>query len=158
MHRLDTLVAGDLGLTLAPATTLQKYIKEYPKLVDGLVFAYEQDGYVCYDRVPMWRVVNGMRVKRPRFKSHPAIEERLRKRLYKRWYIEGSGFISPVAITKVDDLKDQFYFLTDDTPHHHSEIIFTEETQFLRKKPLLFHRTEEKVWCAKGTTHEKRVA
>lgn len=146
MQRLDALVADDLGLTPAPITMILKHATRFPDEVDGFVFAYEHNGLIHYDQVPVWHSVNGMRVRIPRFKSHPSIEERLRKRQYKRWYVVGNGRLFTVQIAKVDDLKDQFYFLTDNNPCYRSTTILTEECLFLRKKPLLFHRPEREGW------------
>ncbi|MCY1442656.1 hypothetical protein D9M71_590330 [compost metagenome] len=106
----------------------------------------EHKGLIYYDVVDVWRSVNGMRVRNPRFRSHPVIEERLRLRQYKRWYVIGNGMLFPVQTAKVEDLKDQFYFLTDSDPTYRSKTILTEECMFLRKKPLLFHRPPGPGW------------
>jgi hypothetical protein len=146
MQRLDTLVAADLGLSPAPITMILKHATRFPDAVDGFVFVLEQNGLIHYDVVEVWRSVNGMRVRVPRFRSHPVIEERLRQRLYKRWYVMGNGRLFPVQTAKVDDLKDQFYFLTDSDPTYRTTTILTEECQFIRKKPLLFHRLPRPSW------------
>lgn len=140
MERLDTLVAGDLGLAQAPITMILKHATRFPDAVDGFVFALEHNGLIYYDIAEVWRSVNGMRVRVPRFRSHPVIEERLRLRQYKRWYVMGNGRLFPVQTAKVEDLKDQFYFLTDSDPTYRTTAILTEECMFLRKKSLMFHR------------------
>jgi hypothetical protein len=158
MQRLDTLVAADLGLVPAPITMILKHATRFPDAVDGFVFVLEQNGLIYYDVVEVWRSVNGMRVRVPRFRSHPVIEERLRQRQYKRWYVMGNGRLFPVQTAKVDDLKEQFYFLTDSDPTYRTTTILTEECQFLRKKPLLFHRPPKPGWGNPILTKEKQYA
>ena len=145
-QRLDTLVATDLGLAHAPITMILKHATRFPDAVDGFVFAFEQNGLIHYDVVDAWRSVNGMRVRVPRFRSHPVIEDRLKQRQYKRWYVMGNGRLFSVQIAKVDDLKDQFYFLTDSDPTYRTTTILTEDCMFLRKKPLMFHRQPLPGW------------
>lgn len=146
MQRLDTLVAADLGLELAPITMILQHATRFPDTVDGFIFAYELGKCICYDSVPTWRSVNGMRVRTPKFKSHPLIEDRLNRRLYKRWYVVGNGRLFSVQTAKVTDLKEQFNFLIDNDPRYRSVTILTEDCMFLRKKPLLFHRPPVPTW------------
>jgi hypothetical protein len=139
IRRFDETIATDLGLTLSPITMVLKHAVRFPRFLEGWVFAYEHQGLTHYDVVNEWHSVNGMRVKIPRFQSHPVIEERLVKRQYRRWYVWGDGTLFPVQISKVDDLKDNFYFLTDNDPRYQTTTIMTEEAMWLRKKPLAFH-------------------
>lgn len=145
-RRFDALVADDLGLTLAPIAMILKHATRFPDEITGFVFAYEQGGLIHYDSVPTWHSVNGMRVRIPKFKTHPVIEERLRQRVYRRWYVMGNGQLFAVQIAKVDELLNQFYFVIDPTPNYRSRTILTEECMFLRKKPLLFHRPTVPTW------------
>jgi len=163
MQRQDTLVAADLRLDHSPITMILKHATRFPDKVDGFVFAFEQSGLIHYDIVDVWRSVNGMRVRIPRFRSHPVIEERLRKRQYNRWYVIGNGYLFPVQTAKVDDLKDQFYFLTDSDPTYRTTTILTEECKFLRKKPLLQCRVvrpswgNELIWSNRGNSNQQSV-
>lgn len=154
MQRLDTLVADDLGLALAPITMILQHATRFPDAINGFIFAFEHNGNIYYDSAPTWHSVNGMRVRTPKFKSHPVIEERLKKRQYKRWYVVGNGRLFSVQTAKVEKLYEQFNFLMDDDPRYRATQIFTEECMFLRKKPLMFHRPPAPTWC--GTIAEDR--
>lgn len=141
IRKLDALVAEDLGLSLGHITMVLKHAVQFVKMVEGFVFVYELDGLTHYDTVPVWRMVNGMRVRVPRFQSHPIVEERLAKRQYRRWYVWGDGFLYPVQTSKVEDLKENFYFITDDDPRYRTTTILLEECQWIRRKALMFHHT-----------------
>lgn len=137
---LDKAIADDLGLTLSPNTTVLKRVVECPDKIDGFVFAYQQADTIHYDCVNILRIVNGRRVKLPKFMSMPLIEQRLVKRIYKRWYVWGNGYLFPVQTAKVEDLKQNFLFIIGDNPHYQTSTIYTYESPQLRKKSLLFHR------------------
>ncbi|AEH03457.1 hypothetical protein AVT69_gp031 [Pseudomonas phage PhiPA3] len=134
--KLDELMAAELNLKLPVQTAMIHHAVSLKGSMEGFIFAYEHDGLVFYDRVDMWDEVNGMRLRIARFKSHPVIEDRLNKRLYRRWYVWGNGLLVPVNICKVDDLKDRFYFLIDDDPSYRTINVMPDETLFIRKKPL----------------------
>ncbi|WDS62403.1 hypothetical protein [Pseudomonas phage D6] len=159
MQRQDALVAADLRLGHSPITMVLKHATRFPDKVDGFVFAFEQGGLVHYDIVDVWRSVNGMRVRIPRFRSQPVIEERLRRRQYNRWYVIGNGYLFPVQTAKVEDLKDQFYFLTDSDPTYRTTTILTEECKFIRKKPLVQCRVQRPGWgiVFKWSKHEHQI-
>lgn len=160
IRRFDETIATDLGLTLSPITMILKHAVRFPRYLEGWVFAYEHQGLIHYDVVTEWHSVNGMRVKIPRFQSHPVIEERLAKRQYRRWYVWGDGTLFPVQMSKVDDLKDNFYFLTDNDPRYQTTTILTEEAMWIRKKPLAFHTNAYEVspWLAKSKASSKKLS
>lgn len=146
IQRLDTLVADDLGLTLASIAMILKHVTRFPKMIDGFVFAYTDAELVHYDTAMTWHYVNGMRVRNPRFQLHPVVAERLNKRKYKRWYVMGDGHLYPLQTAKTEDLYDQFQFIADTCPTYRTTTVLTEECLFIRKKPLLFHRLPKPTW------------
>ncbi|ARV76680.1 hypothetical protein PHABIO_49 [Pseudomonas phage Phabio] len=136
---LDKAIADDLGLVLSPKTYVLKRVIENPTTIDGFVFAFEQGSEIHYDRLEIFRFVNGRRIKLPRFMSTPLIESRLVKRQYKRWYVWGNGMLFPVQNAKAEDLKTNFLFITGDIPNYQTSIIYSYESPHLRKNPLRFH-------------------
>lgn len=141
-HRFDLAIATELGLELADMVIVLKHAAVFPDVVSHFIFAYELNGLLYYDAADTWHEVNGMRVRNPRFRSHRIIEDRLNRRQYYRWYVVGNGLLFPVQQAKVEKLRELFPFVIDSDPRYRTQTVFSEETQFLRKKPLTQCRTE----------------
>jgi hypothetical protein len=138
--QIDQQVAADLGLQLSPFTMTLKHVKGLTKLVHGFVFAFQHDGLVYYDSVDRWTETLGLRHKISRFVSNPQVEERLAKHQYKCWYVHDGQTLYRIQTAKVECLKDHFYFITDATGRHPTQTAGIEETDFIRKKPLMAMR------------------
>lgn len=146
VQRLDEQIAQELGLQLSPFVLTIKHGRKLHQVINGFVFAYTQDDTPMYDEVPVWRSSAGLRHKVTRYISHPRIEQRLIKRQYLRWYIRNDDILFPMQTSKVEDLRDNFYFVVDDNPLNRTQIVMTEDTQFIRKKPLLGMRQVTPAW------------
>lgn len=144
--RFDQAVAEELSLTLADIAIVIKHAALFPDAVTQFVFAYEQNGLIYYDIADTWHEVNGMRVRNPRFRSHPIIEDRLNRHHYYRWYVVGNGMLFPVQQSKVEALRTLFTFLIDSDPRYRTQTAFFGETQFIRKKPLVQCRRQKLGW------------
>lgn len=138
--QIDESVACDLGLVLSTHTTTVREIAEQPDDVMCLIFAFEQGDYVCYDLVALWREIDGMRIKIPKFQSHPTIEDRLRRRLYKRFYVAGLNSLTPIKLKTVEEFHRRLPFELGNLDNCHTALIVTEPAMGLRAKPLLFNR------------------
>ena len=147
VQRLDAQIAQDLGLQLTPFVLTIKHGRKLHQVIQGFVFAYTQDDVPMYDEVPVWRSSAGIRHKVTRYISHPRIEQRLIKRQYSRWYIRNEDILFPMQTSKIEDLRDNFYFVVDDNPLNRTQIVMTEDTQFIRKKPLLGMRQARPEWA-----------
>ncbi|QBX32182.1 hypothetical protein [Pseudomonas phage PA1C] len=157
--KLDELMAAELNLELSNYTAMLHHAVTLVGVLEGFVFVYDKNGVTCYDKVDAWSEVNGMRLRIARFQSNPMVEDRLAKRIYKRWYVHGGGMLIPLNITKVDDLKENFYFKIDDNPGHCTFTVFTEDAPFIRSKPLLFNRKSHPGWGVTLTeTCKEKVA
>lgn len=159
IHRLDELVALELGLELSGYTAMIHHASKLHGLLDSLIFVYETNDLICYDVIKAIEIVNGPFKKVKRFKTYPSIMDRLESRFYKRWYIRGNGKLIPLNISKFEDLKNTFYFSMDNDPHYRTQIIFNMETPFIRKKPLIASKTNEPTWdniSTIGITNECR--
>jgi hypothetical protein len=146
VKHLDQAVATELGLQNSPFAMTFKHARQLHRVITGFVFAFEKDGLVHFDEVGIWDSTQGLRHKVTRFISHPRIEQRLSKRQYQRWYVRDENALYPLQTAKVEDLKDNFYFVVDDNPCHRTQIVMNEETQFIRKKPLLAMRKPHIPW------------
>lgn len=138
--RIDSAVAGDLGLVLSTHTTTIREIAENPDPVLALLFAYEVGEIVHYDLLPLWREINGMRIKLPKFQSHPVIEERLNKKFYKRYYVACGHTLTPIKLKSVSEFDRRLPFETGNLTQCVTSIVVPELVMGLRAKPLLFHR------------------
>lgn len=138
--RMNEAVADDLGVEVSSKTITVKELADNPDVVEALVFAYSMDDQIYYDLVPIWRDVNGMRIKVPKFQSLPIIEERLDRRLYQRYYALGLGLLIPLKAAKPSELRTRLPFKIGNDPSYHTQITAPDETMALRKKPLLQHR------------------
>ncbi|ABY62899.1 hypothetical protein ST201phi2-1p066 [Pseudomonas phage 201phi2-1] len=138
--KLDQAVAGNLGIELVPNSITLKEIADKPASVTGLILAYVEGDDYCYDVVPVWRYVNGMRIKIPRFHSRPIIEARLAKQFYLRYYALFDGKLCPLKVSKPSDLKARLPFKVREDDLYRSTVISPDAVMGLRKKPLLFHR------------------
>ncbi len=144
--KLDEQMAAELDLTLSPFTMVLKHVVRLPNIVEGFIFVMVKDGIISYDRVDKWAEVNGMRLRVPRFKSHSVIEKRLNDKLYRRWYVWGNGILYPLQTSKVEDLKDNFYFKIDSNPHCCTIHIPNIEVDIIRNNPLLFFERAHPGW------------
>jgi hypothetical protein len=142
--QIDESVACDLGLVLSTHTTSIREIAEQPDEALCLVFAFELGEYVCYDLVPVWREINGMRIKIPKFQSHPTIVERLSKRYYRRYYTTNGQTLTPIKVKTIAEFERRLPFETGNLTNCLTTIIEPELTMGLRSKPLLFHRRKIK--------------
>lgn len=138
--QLDQAVANDLGVELSSESTTLLEVAGNPDCIKALVFAFVLGNDFYYDLLPVWRIVNGMRIKLPKFQSRPVIEDRLSKQQYKRYYALGNGILTPLKVSKVKDLKNHLPFRIGDDPSYQTTLITHDETMGIRKKPLLFHR------------------
>ncbi len=138
--RIDNAVSCDLGLVLSPHSTTIREIAENPDSILCLIYAYEQDDTVHYDLVPLWREINGMRIKLPKFQSHPVIEDRLRKGLYRRHYVASHRSLTPIKLKSTAEFERRLPFELGNLDHPLSELVVPELVMGLRAKPLLFHR------------------
>ncbi len=143
-ERLDKAVADDLGITLSSNSTTLKEIAEQPDKVEGLIFAYTVGDDFYYDRVPIWRYVNGMRIKIPKFHSRPIIEARLSQQLYNRYYVIITGTLFHLKVSKPNDLKTRLSFTIGEDGVYQSTMVTPDLVMGLRKKPLMFHRQRPK--------------
>lgn len=139
--RIDSAVACDLGLVLSTHTTTVREIAENPDNVMCLVYAYELGELVCYDLIPLWREINGMRIKLPKFQSHPVISDRLHKQFYKRYYVGGVNGLVPIKVKTTAEFERRLPFELGNIIHYTTTIISPELIMGLRRKPLMFHRT-----------------
>lgn len=138
--QIDESVACDLGLVLSTHTKSIREVAEDPDNALCLILAYELDDYVCYDLVPVWREINGMRIKLPKFQSHPIIEDRLRKRFYKRYYITDGRELTPIKTKCPLEFERRLPFETGNISDLSTTIIEPPIVMGLRSKHLLFHR------------------
>jgi len=138
--KLDQAVAGNLGIELSPNSITLKELAGQPTLVTSLILAFVQGEDFCYDVVPVWRYVNGMRIKIPKFHSRPIIEARLAKQFYLRYYALFDGKLYPLKVSKPSDLKARLPFKVREDGLYRSTVISPDAVMGLRKKPLLFHR------------------
>lgn len=137
---IDASIARDLGLVLSTHTRTIREVAEHPLEVLCLVFAYQLDDYVCYDLVPVWREINGMRIKLPKFQSHPTIVERLKKRFYRRHYVTNGRTLIPLKVKTTEEFERRLPFELGNINQFTSNLIEPELVMGLRSKPLLFHR------------------
>lgn len=144
--QVDQELADELGLILSPFVMTLKHIRVLPKVVQGFVFAFQKDGITYYDTVDAWTETLGLRHKTIRFITHPVIELRIRQRQYQRWYVRDSETLYPVQMAKVDALYDTFYFVSDPDPGYRTQQVFTGDTLFIRKKPLMAMRPLHPGW------------
>lgn len=140
--RLDVAVAEDLGIELSSESLTLKEVAEQPDLVDCLILAFIEGEDCYYDKVPVRRYINGMRIKIPKFHSHPIIEGRLTKRRYTRYYVIRAGKLNVVKISKPSDLKAYLLFTVNDDADYQTCVTIPELNMGLRKKPLMFHRRQ----------------
>lgn len=140
--RIDQAVAGDLGVELSSRVINLQEIAANPDNVDELILAYIVDDNIYYDRLPVWRYVNGMRIKLPKFQSRPIIEARLTKQLYKRYYAVIDGKLHQLKISKPSDLKLRLPFRITEEVDYRSNVVSPDDLMGLRKKALLFHRRQ----------------
>lgn len=152
--QLDILVAEDMQLTLSDLPVILKHVVRLDKLITGFVFAYIQNDVVHYDTSDTWYRVNGMRVRTPRFGLHPTVNERLSKHHYRRWYARSNGYLFPLQHAKVDDLKDTFYFLTDNDPTYQTSIILPMEAPLIRNGSI---HQPERTHLEWGVTYRPRL-
>lgn len=157
--RFDQAVAEELSLTLADIAIIIKHAARFPDAVTHFIFAYEQNGLIYYDVMNTWHSANGMRVRNPRFRSQPIIEDRLNRHHYYRWYVVGNGRLFPVQQAKVEALRSLFSFVIDDDPRYRTQTAFFGETQFIRKKPLVHCRTQRPTWGTEinRSTHASKI-
>lgn len=138
--RINDAVTGDLGVGLSSKSITIKELSAIPDLIESLVFAFMVDDQVYYDLVPIWRYVNGMRIKIPKFQSLPIIEERLDQSVYQRFYALGNGLLIPLKAFKLTELRTRIPFKIGNDPNYRTSITVPDESMALRKKPLLYHR------------------
>ena len=138
--RIDDSVACDLGLVLSTHTKSIREIAEDPEHTLCLIFAYMLDDYVCYDLVPVWREINGMRIKIPKFQSHPTVVERLSKQFYRRYYTTDGYQLTPLKVKTPAEFDRRLPFEVGNLTNCLSTIIEPDLVMGLRSKPLLFHR------------------
>lgn len=138
--RIDEAVACDLGLVLSTHTTTIREIAENPANVLCLIFAYEVGEIVHYDMAPLWREINGMRIKLPKFQSHPIIEERLSKLYYKRYYVATPNGLTPIKFKSIAEFGRRLPFELGNITECPTSIVVPELIMGLRAKPLMFHR------------------
>lgn len=141
---IDSSVACDLGLVLSTHTKSIREVAEDPDHTLCLIFAYQVDDYVCYDLLPLWREINGMRIKLPKFQSHPVIEDRLIKRFYKRYYTTDGRTLTPIKVKTPQEFERRLPFEVGNLTNCLTTIIEPELVMGLRSKPLLFHRRKIK--------------
>lgn len=149
IKKLDELMATELNLKLSEYTAMLHHAVTLVDVLEGFIFMYEKDNMFHYDVVDAWKEVNGMRLRIARFRSNPQIEDRLAKRQYKRWYIYGGGSLIPLNVTKVDDLKANFYFKLDGCPIRCNFTVLQEDSPQIRVKALVFHRKNSPGWGVK---------
>lgn len=142
--RLDKAVAEDLGIALSCDSITLKEVAEHPNLVTAIVLAYLVGDDIYYDQIPVWRYVNGMRTKIPKFHSRPVIEARLAKQLYNRYYVIFAGALIHLKVSKPSDLKLRLPFTIGEDGTYRSTVVVPDSVMGLRKKPLLFHRRQVK--------------
>jgi hypothetical protein len=138
--RIDYAVACDLGLVLSTHATTIREIAENPENVLALLFAYEDGEITQYDLVPLWREINGMRIKLPKFQLHPIIEERLSKQFYQRYYVAHSRTLTPIKLKSTAEFARRLPFETGNLIECLTSTVVPELIMGLRAKPLLFHR------------------
>lgn len=138
--QIDESVACDLGLELSTHTKSIRDVAEDPASVICLVFAYDDDHHVYYDLVPVWREINGMRIKLPKFQSHPIIVERLKKRLYRRHYTTDGRTLVPIKVRTTDEFERRLPFELGNITQHNTTVVEPDLVMGLRSKHLLFHR------------------
>ena len=138
--RIDNAVACDLGLVLSTHSITIREIAENPDPVLALLFAYEVEETVYYDLVPLWREINGMRIKLPKFQTHPLVEERLSKQFYKRYYVANGNQLTPIKLKSTAEFERRLLFETGNLDGCLTSMVVPELIMGLRAKPLMFHR------------------
>lgn len=142
--RLDQAVASDLGIELSSESITLKEVAAEPDVVSGLVMAFMEGEDYCYDTVPVWRYINGMRIKIPKFHSRPIIEARLAKPFYRRYYVIRNDRLYPLKVSKPGDLKQWLPFIVIEDDLYKTTVVTPDLVMGLRKKSLLFHRQRPK--------------
>lgn len=138
--QLGKAVADDLGIEYSSEKLTLQEVSVDPEPIESLICAFVHGDDFCYDQVPVWRCINGMRIKIPRFHSHPIIEERLKSQHYQRYFVVRSGTLHPLKVVKPVDLKNRLPFKIDNDPTYRTSIVSPELAMGLRKKSLLYHR------------------
>lgn len=152
--QLDLLVAEDLQIVLSDIPVIVKHVVRLDKLITGFVFAYIYNDVVHYDTSDTWDRVNGMRVRNPRFGLHSIVNDRLMKHQYRRWYARSNGYLFPLQHAKIEDLKEAFYFLTDNDPTYQTSIILPVDAPLIRKAHIYEPEMKHPNW---GVTYRPRL-
>lgn len=144
--QLDDTLTQVLGLELAPFTLTIKHAQKLSRLIKGFIFAYVKYSEIHYDIVELISECNGHRIRIPKFAIHPDIKQRIAKHQYHRWFAYCNDKLYPLQMAKPSVLEDSFIFKVNDDCLYRTQIAYTEETMFIRKKPLVICRPASPGW------------
>lgn len=145
-NQIDEVIASHLELTLFQFQLTIKHTLTLNRLLRGFLFAYSKDGVTYYDTVPLITECNGQRIRLPKFAIHPSISKRIAAHQYQRWYVYDSDTLYPLQMAKPSVFETTFPFKVNDDVLYRTQTAYTEETMFIRKKPLLALRPIRPGW------------
>lgn len=135
-------IADDLGIVLTSKATDLKTLARNPDTSDGLIFAFMQNDYIYYDVLKINRNVNGMRIKIPKVRSHPLIEERLIRSVYNCYFSFNATDLTILKIKKSSELHTRLPIVITADPNYTTSFVTPDLTMGLRRKALLFNRSK----------------
>ncbi len=145
-NQIDEVIASHLELTLFKYQLTIKHTLTLHRILRGFIFAYSKDNIVHYDTAPLITECNGQRIRLPKFAIHPAISKRIASHHYHRWYVYDDDTLYPLQMAKPSVFENTFPFKVNDDVLYRTKTAYTEETMFIRKKPLLAHRPPTPGW------------
>jgi len=143
---IDEVLASHLELTMFQYMVTIKHTLPLNRHLRGFIFAYCIDGIVHYDQVPLIDECNGLRIRHPKFAMPSAVRKRIAKHQYHRWFMYSDDILYPLQIAKPSTLEDAYLFKVNDDVRYRTQTAYTEDTMFLRKKPLLAMRPFKPGW------------
>lgn len=146
IKQIDEAMAQELDRKLSEFTVTIKHVQKLYRLIRGFVFAYHKDGEIHYDTVELIWECNGRRIRHPKFVIHPTIQQRIAKHHYQRWFVYCDTTLYPLQTAKPSILEESFIFMVNDDVLYRTKTAYTEETFYIRKKPLLACRPLRSGW------------
>lgn len=144
--KIDQEVSYDTALDISDIPMVLKHVNKLQQIVKGFVFAYIDKDLTYYDTVEVIRECNGHRLKIPKLLVAPVVLERLKNRVYQRWYVHCGKNLHPLQQAKPNDIMNAFIFLVSDDPRYRTQTAYPGETLFIRKKPLVACRPVRVDW------------